>query len=288
MRSSRLPPIIIIGAHRSGTGMISRMLEKLGLFTGKKKDPNHEAFFFLKVNDWLLHQSGGAWDNPDSIRLLLNNARVRALAADYICYMMKTHRVASYLGWGKYLRYHSPTNLDIPWGWKDPRNTFTLPLWLDIFPEAKVVHTYRHGVDVANSLRVRVHKQLMGAESLHNKRKQLHLYWFRSKSGGFAHTLRCASLEGSFSLWEAYLKNAQAHVQRLGHGAMEIKYEDFLAEPRQGLTSLAHFCGLSATDTAIASVAKTVKKDRAYAYRGDPALQVFAEKVSTQLARRGY
>ena len=40
------PPIVIIGMHRSGTSIVTRMLEQLGLFVGKKKDMNHEALFF--------------------------------------------------------------------------------------------------------------------------------------------------------------------------------------------------------------------------------------------------
>ena len=32
-----LPPVIIVGMHRSGTTMLSQLLERLGLFTGEKK-----------------------------------------------------------------------------------------------------------------------------------------------------------------------------------------------------------------------------------------------------------
>ncbi len=52
------PPIIIVGMHRSGTSMISRILEELGIFMGKSKDANHKASFFHNLNNWLLQQSG--------------------------------------------------------------------------------------------------------------------------------------------------------------------------------------------------------------------------------------
>ena len=42
------PPIIIIGMSRSGTGMLAKMLEDLGLFIGKSKDRNNEALFFYR------------------------------------------------------------------------------------------------------------------------------------------------------------------------------------------------------------------------------------------------
>ena len=71
-------PIIIIGMHRSGTTMLSRQLEALGVFMGNKKESNHEATFFLGIDSWLVTQCGGAWDNPQAIRYLLENKQVRA------------------------------------------------------------------------------------------------------------------------------------------------------------------------------------------------------------------
>lgn len=41
-----VPPIIIVGMHRSGTTMITKMLENLGLFVGDQKEINNEALFF--------------------------------------------------------------------------------------------------------------------------------------------------------------------------------------------------------------------------------------------------
>lgn len=38
-------PVIILGMHRSGTTMITKILENLGLFVGVEKEINHEALF---------------------------------------------------------------------------------------------------------------------------------------------------------------------------------------------------------------------------------------------------
>ena len=62
--------------------------------------------------------------------------------------------IAGFLGWKRYLAYRSLERFDQPWGWKDPRNVFTLPLWLRVFPEAKIIYIVRNGVDVAASLLV--------------------------------------------------------------------------------------------------------------------------------------
>ncbi|MBK8351014.1 MAG: hypothetical protein IPL21_04765 [Saprospirales bacterium] len=42
-------PIIILGMHRSGTTMITKMLENLGLFVGAEKEINHESLFSGKL-----------------------------------------------------------------------------------------------------------------------------------------------------------------------------------------------------------------------------------------------
>jgi hypothetical protein len=274
-------PIIIIGMHRSGTSMITRMLENLGLFVGKRKEENHEALFFKRINNWLLKQSGGAWDYPDPIRKLLNNADVRAVVVNYILHAMQTPRVASYLGWDKYIHYHTPANLNIPWGWKDPRNTYTLPIWLDIFPKSKIIHICRNGIDVANSLKVRANKMLAQLKTHYQRRKWL--YCMLPEIVGFSHSLSCVDLSDGFSLWTDYLKEARTHVKSLDAHAMEIKYEDFLTKPYKTLKQLSYFCDLNATDEDIERVGAQVKKERAYAYRHKPELQAFAKQMSEQL-----
>src|SRR5882762_1173779 len=135
---SSYSPIIVIGMHRSGTTLVTRMLEDLGLFVGATREGNEEASFFLAINRWLMFQSGAAWDYPEPIAYLLQHKEIRALARDYIVrYLMESPRVISFLGWRNYWRYGTLVELDCPWGWKNPLNTYTLPLWLDIFPEAK-------------------------------------------------------------------------------------------------------------------------------------------------------
>lgn len=51
----------------------------------------------------------------------------------------------------KYSKYNNIKDLDIPWGWKDPKNSFTIDLWKEIFPNAKVLHIYRNPIDSISS-----------------------------------------------------------------------------------------------------------------------------------------
>ncbi len=45
---SKVSLVIVIGMHRSGTGMISRLVEEMGLFVGTEKDGNNKSLFFIK------------------------------------------------------------------------------------------------------------------------------------------------------------------------------------------------------------------------------------------------
>jgi hypothetical protein len=285
----RQSPVIVIGMHRSGTSLVARMLEGLGLFMGDIREYNEEAHFFLFRDRWLLSQCGASWEHPEGIRDLLENAEVRALTVDYLDrYLLRSPRIISYLGWKQYLRYGSPFELARPWGWKCPLSTYTLPIWMDLFPTAKVVHVYRHGVDVANSLRQRALRTFAAAhrQGLYYKLPVLHA--LRPKTGGFMQGLRCATLEGGLSLWEEYFAVARGHVQRLGGHALELKYEDLIQAPTTGLKRLAEFCGLDVNEGRLLRVGAQVRKQRAYAYAGVPELKLFAERVADRLAAQNY
>ena len=68
-------PIIILGMHRSGTTMIVKMLQEMGLFIGWDLEENYEARFFFSRNETILNSCGGSWDNPKVIDNLLNHSQ---------------------------------------------------------------------------------------------------------------------------------------------------------------------------------------------------------------------
>lgn len=285
MTKQEFDPVIIIGMHRSGTSMISRMIEALGLFQGKEKDPNNEAFFFQHINEWLLRQSGGAWDYPGPLGLLLENARVRADAVELIRKRLASRQAISFFGRRSFIDFTTPAQVHGPWGWKDPRNTFTLPLWMDIFPNARVIHVLRHGVDVAASLRARSEKPSTKALRKKQRIRKNPLIRLRRP---FVDSLRCSSLEGGFTLWEEYLREARTHVKALKDHAIEFRYEDFLADPTKNLLELVEFCGLRASLERVARIADNALTSRANAYRGKPDLEMFAAAKAARLGEYGY
>jgi len=286
MTDKALSPIIIIGMHRSGTSMITRLLEELGLFVGRRTQRNREALFFFHLNEWVFRQAGAAWDHPGPVRNFLEHGEVRELTRRYIKRLLHSPRLVSYLGWDHYLLGRRLDHLRFPWGWKDPRNTWTAPLWFDLFPEARVIHVVRHGVDVAQSLRRRHHRllELRRDQATGGALRLL----IRPKRDGFTDSIRCASLEGGFSLWEEYLAEARRRIAGCENESMEVRFEDFLDSPREALDGLIRFCGLTPSRNRIESVSAGVRNERAFAFRGDPELRAFAEGAADKLAREGY
>jgi len=220
------------------------------------KDENHEATFFQFTNEWLLRQVGAAWDNPAPIRYLLENPEMRDKTTDYIRrYLLASPRAISYLGGMNYLRYRRIGLASEPWGWKDPRNTFTLPLWLDIFPEAKVIHLHRSSVDVALSLRRRGRREYQ-LQRFYQGLPLLH--WIRPKRGGFVHSLRCDRLDAGLALWREYVEQGARHVALLKERAFEVSFETLVREPAPTLSALSKFCDLRVDPLAINSACEQI------------------------------
>ena len=229
---------------------------------------------------------GGSWENPSTIANVINCPEVRATATSYLRLMMWSPRCMSYLGPRDWLRWRALTRIDAAWGWKDPRSTFTLPLWLDLFPEAKIVHVTRHGVDVAESLRKR---HVWGCRRLGLRFKLTKpVYLFHMRREPLMPSGHCVTLDGGFALWEEYMAEARRHVHALHERAFEVKYEDVLAEPKFHLAKLASFCGEDVLDGEMDKAVAGVRRERAYAYQTDPALQAYAEKMGGKLKAYGY
>jgi len=286
-----VPPVIVIGMSRSGTTMLTKMLEELGLYAGRQLTNNHEAVFFRKINDWLLTQCSGGLENPGVIRYLLQDSEARDLYAGFVEFTMKTPKAISFLGLGDYLKYRTPAALDVPWGWKDPRNTFTLPVWLDIFPGAKIVHIYRHPLDIVSSLRTRRKKGLSRLKKRGGFSGTLYRYLLVRRhigTGKVFTDLRAASLDEGLLMWEEYMSEARKHVSDLGERAIEIRYEDFLESPVSVIKTLSDFCGLYPSQASIEKTAGGVNESRRLAFLKDPELQEYSVRISDRLKAYGY
>jgi len=281
-------PIIIAGMHRSGTSLLSRILSDLGVFMGKKVSGNHEAKFFQELNIWLFNELGGRWDYPPKMDYLFENKEMLDLTLTYIDQLIQSSKFVKYLGWKHYvLRNYFLKKQGKLWGWKDPRNIYTLPLWQKLFPEAKVIYIERHGVDVANSLRKRSLKGFQKRKDDFQRPKKL--YSFDSGRFGLSsESIRCCTLEGGFSLWEEYICQGRKNISSMNAGnLLVLQYEELLKNPSDTITKIEGFLGLE-QNIQEQQPNISVKENRAYAYRNKPELQEFADRVSSRLMNYEY
>lgn len=278
---SQQKPILIIGMHRSGTSMLAKALRECGVFMGADVQGNYESFLFMSLNDALFIRCYSTWNNPFGIHLALQNQQTVDDLARFAFNAMRSN-ANSYLRPGGRDGADNILDIDFVWGWKDPRNTFTLPVWSRIFPNNRIIHVMRHGVDIANSLFQRDWAQF---------HKDQNAYWpalsVSKDRFGLYHNRRGWTLEQAFTLWEEYVETAIQHIKSRGENALQIRYEDLLQDPQPNLEKIFRFCGLAPGEISPDLIA-SFDPNRAYAYKQDPHLSEFATKWCKTLSRFGY
>ena len=194
--------------HRSGTSLVAKVLEKAGIFMGVVKDHNYEAMHFLSLNQQSLWAAGANWLDPK----VPAPEYWKTLPKEILFYEhFKIYsRIQKIL-----LRLRSPR-----WGWKDPRNTFTLPMWLALYPEAKVLHITRNTEEIIKSLATR--NRVLG--EVHDPRLD---------DEAFNHTLS-----------QKYLEQARSYAITLGSQYHEIDYAEILNLSQEKIGALEKFTGV--------------------------------------------
>lgn len=136
--------IVVLGMHRSATSLISKGLFLSGVSMGDEMLGTHESnpwghfedIEFIALNDAILRAAGGSWDNPPPEEAILNQAR----------------RYDSSI---KALVRANDGNVDPDypiWGWKDPRTTLTIRLYIKHLMNPHFIACFRNPYDVAKSL----------------------------------------------------------------------------------------------------------------------------------------
>ena len=269
-------PVIILGMHRSGTSLVTQIVERYGIFMGDQQETNHEAIFFLQLNGWLLRQLGATWDEPRNAQF--HDDMVSGQLASTLEFTLKSSDArAKYLGSSKARLYDDIANLDFPWGWKDPRNVWTASFWLKLFPEAKILHVYRHPVDVAASLRYR---ELKHAEAMNRIIDEIGLPSFLEKGYQFQISGRVKLLTEGFRLWEQYVSQALALEEEYPDNFLAFSYEDLLNDPDRILLDINNHLGTDSSTQTDTGLKKLIKGNRSLAFREDPELRDFHRSIS--------
>ncbi len=196
--------------------MVAHLLHDCGLDLGPKEKwdtlaySNPDGFWehvdFLNINDEILARFDGGWDFPPSLpenwhrSEKLQNLRDRAqnLIAQFVDKQF--------------------------WGWKDPRNSLTLPFWKDIVPDLKVIHCVRSPIEVRKSLRSR-----------------------GSNSGKF-----------SLSLWDDYTNSLIINAKNSPY--LVTNYHNYFISSFDETTRLLDFIGLDVPKGELENIVKVVIK----------------------------
>jgi hypothetical protein len=201
--------------HRSGTSLVSRVLNVLGVDLGPEEhlmrpstdNPTGqwESRPIKEINDEILSILGGSWQEPPP--LPAGWERSPQLAGP--------RRRAREVIEGDF----SGSEL---WGFKDPRNSLTLPFWQRILDPMRYVICLRNPLDVAAS------------------------------AGARNRADDTVPFEQGVELWLTYVRGALAATA--GHPRQLVFYEDLMTDPEPVVRELARFIGLDQSSDAESDV----------------------------------
>ena len=241
MKDRQRPPVLIIGAHRSGTTATTRALELVGLQIGQHLDSHREPRPLQKLHEDYLHRTGAAWHHPQPFLKWLESAEGKQDCVSYLRSNVRRDfaRIFGYRFNPKGLWLRARLSFGARWGWKEPRTTLFAPAWLEIFPEARIVHVIRDVNAAASSIRERE---------------------LKFQAAGDPPTPNLADLDYCRQLVQTYLTAGERFAHSPNY--QRIQFEELQANPPAMLERLANFCELRVTTRQLAAAAASIRPAR--------------------------
>ncbi|HKT45523.1 MAG TPA: sulfotransferase [Gaiellaceae bacterium] len=143
-----MPGVVVLGMHRSGTSVATRLVSLMGFSPGRDGDllpahPDNPAGYWenaslVGANDEILGALESDWSRPPRLEELRERRpeveALRPVARSLVASALSADR----------------------WVWKDPRACLTLPFWLPLLGEdVSIVLIHRNPLEVAASLQAR-------------------------------------------------------------------------------------------------------------------------------------
>ena len=236
------PPVLIVGAHRSGTSATARALRLLGLQLGQQLDSHDEPRELQRLHENYLRRVGAAWHNPDPFLASIASGEGKQQCVSYL--RENFGRDLSVLGYRQNVKgwwLKRRVRAGVPWGWKEPRTTLFATCWLELFPDAKILHVVRNPLAVATSI----------------QRRELQFQGKGDRPSGQIH-----DFDYCVDLAMRYVTNGEA-LQSLVTDYFRLRFEDLQADPLDQLRKAAAFCQLRFTEQQTQRAAATIRPTRA-------------------------
>ena len=276
-------PIIISGMHRSGTSMVTRILHKLGLTVGEKLDSNHESIFFQRINIWMMSLLGSSWDSPKSFNSI--DLEIKKNIMIQLEGLLNSRTNSMYFGWSSIIKKGSFSQIAKPWGWKDPRNTFTSSIWKEVFPDLKTIYIVRHPIDTAESLFQR--QIIEKSKDIQRDKKYLDLVksLISITHTGYNSSMLLNSYKHCFNLIELYYDQISNNSDE---NSLIIKFEDIISNPEIEIQNMLTYCGLTCTEKDLEDVIRDINPSKKFSYRNDSNLLEFEKTFEGLIEKMGY
>ncbi|WP_337098195.1 glycosyltransferase [Paenibacillus sp. YIM B09110] len=236
--------VFVLGMHRSGTSMLMRILNILGVYLGREEDvmfygeDNPEGFWehskIVSIHDEIMNQLNRKWDSvtplPDKWTELPEIIEYKKQLVNIV----KTEFTDAPL-----------------WGMKDPRVCILLPLWLEIFEilniEAKFIVSIRNPLDVANSLQ---HRNGM-------------------------------NLQKGIALWHYYTINIMEHTKSFNR--LVVGYDSLIEETIDKTKYIAQFLNIQIDQEKLESVQSSIKSNLRHSKSTDNELLLYTSPQVVEL-----
>jgi hypothetical protein len=132
---------VILGMHRSATSLVAKGLAheiNMGAqfeYAPDNPEGHWENWDIVNLNDKILKEAGGSWDNPPSREAILEAGK--KYEPDIKEIVDRFNRKGEH------------------WGFKDPRTALTVELFVPHLVEPHYIAVFRNPTEVAKSLKVR-------------------------------------------------------------------------------------------------------------------------------------
>jgi hypothetical protein len=233
-----LGPLVIGATGGSGTRVVARIAQRGGMFLGHDLNRSEDALDFAAFSDRWIDRVEHGERSPELV------AELRALVA----------------------RQHTDAG-GRPWGWKEPRSLYLLPLLDAELPGLRFLHVVRDGRDMAfsdNQVQLRKHGDAV-----------------LGPARGEGEPVR------AIALWSAVnLRAADRGENVLRERYLRVRFEDLCAEPAETTARILAFLGLDGDAERIA--ADEVRTPDTFGrWRGRDVAELEA-RAGEALARFGY